>query len=80
MWPEKLISTLKFGVSEEEVGGGGLRMGTNLDEESTCKACPNEEKVWRVWHVPNGMHIVQPQIEQREGSFHALRCAPPRSK
>jgi hypothetical protein len=61
-------------VRSDVRGGEGLKIETNLDEEGTRKPCPNEKKVWGVRHVPDGVHIVQPYIEQGEGSFHAL-CA-----
>jgi hypothetical protein len=45
---------------------------TDLEEECTRKACPDEEKVWRVWYVARRVHIVQPQIKQGKRGFHAL--------
>jgi hypothetical protein len=45
---------------------------TNLEEECTSEACPDEEKVWRVWYVARRVHIIQPQIKQSKRGFHAL--------
>lgn len=46
---------------------------TDLEEECTRETHPNKEKVRRERHVPDGMHVVQPQVQQREGGFHTLR-------
>jgi len=45
---------------------------TNLEEECSSEACPDEEKVWRVWCVAYRVHIIQPQIKQGKRGFHAL--------
>ena len=31
---------------------------TYLEKERTSEARPNEEKVWRVWHVARRVHII----------------------
>lgn len=67
MWAEKLIIMIA-----QEAGKAGVKRKTNLKEEGTSEACPNEEEVWRVWHMTSRVHIIQPQIEQRKGGFHAL--------
>jgi hypothetical protein len=54
--------------------GSEKKRATNLEEKCTSEACPNEEKVWRVRNVARRVHIIQPQIEQGKGGFHAL-CA-----
>jgi hypothetical protein len=45
---------------------------TYLEEECTSEACPDEEKVWRVWYVARRVHIIQPQIKQGKRGFQAL--------
>jgi hypothetical protein len=54
--------------------GRGIYGQTDLEKECTGKACANEEKVWRIWYMADGMHRVHPYFEQRKGSVHALRA------
>jgi hypothetical protein len=42
---------------------------TNLEEKCTSEACPDKEKVWRVWYVARRVHIIQPQIKQGKRSI-----------
>ena len=51
---EELIIMTMLRNRETNLGG----KATYLEKERTSEACPNEEKVWRVWHVARRVHII----------------------
>ena len=53
---EELIIMTMLRNREANLGG----KATYLEKERTSEACPNEEKVWRVWYVARRVHIIQP--------------------
>jgi hypothetical protein len=53
---EELIMMTVLRSRETKLGGEA----TYFEKECTSEACPNEEKVWCVWHVARRVHIIQP--------------------